>query len=453
MSEESDRTALSRVDCARLLVDEDVATALLDMDVRYVAGRALIVIENQFFDLGTCIAGQCTVASYGSLDYRRRALVRLRYEPSTESSGIVRRKMGASGMAPTLPLPNRTSAADVVLPVRFGKGTYVPFEASAAMRNVSIDAFENAGTILTLSHWPSANTPERYRADLSADSVFRYLDAGEPMPCDCFTSDHFDVDGLVGIIAALSPEWAQRNRGQLLSIAQYGDFNRGHDPLTRRMSLTINALVADRQERAAELQQPVDKTNVELFGEFLTELPSIVGGVGGYEAAWGPEEEVFSRTERLFNEGKISIIVVPEVDLTIFELVEVEAVPTAETNLRYSGLSSISFHNRCESGTLLLVGGERYEVRQRYETWVAKRSAIPRPRRDLALLAEALNELERSTRGWIYDGVQQITPAMRWSATERSSLEQPYVVRTLIDFLRVAPPAWLPLIEGRRVVI
>ena len=99
------------------------------------------------------------------------------------------------------------------------------------------------------------------------------------------------------------------------------------------------------------------------------------------------------------------------------------------------------------------MGEGRYEVRQRYETWVAKRSAVPLPRRDLSILAEGLNGLESSSRGWVYDGVEQITPALRWSAGERSSLQPETFLRLLVDFLRVAPPAWRPLVDGRCLTV
>jgi hypothetical protein len=444
-------------DHGRLLVDEDVAAAIAGMDLRHVAGRVLVVIENNFYDLATCIAGPCTAAREGGLDYRWRSLLRLRYEPSAETGKCACRALEERGVAFSMPQPPVHVGSEAVPQVRYGRGIFIPFEASACVRNVSIDAFENASTVLTLSHWPSAGTPEPFRADLSATSVFRYLDARGAMPCDCVTSDHFDVDGLVGVAAALEPDWAQKNRALLLKIAECGDFNIGYDATARRVSLAINSLAADRQAQETPRQKSHAESNTELFGEFLMKLPDMLRNVDQYEAAWGPEEEVFATTEQLFLNNKIGMVATPEVDLTVFELPDAPEVASsrelAETNLRYCGLSSISFHNRCSSGTLVLVGNGRYEVRQRYETWVAKRSAVPLPRRDLSILAEGLNGLESSSCGWVYDGVEQITPALRWSPGESSSLQPEMFLRLLVDFLRVAPPAWRPLVDGRCLTV
>ena len=307
-------------DHGRLLVDPDVAAAIAGMDLRHVAGRVLVVIENNFYDLATCIAGPCTAAREGGLDYRRRSLLRLRYYPSAEMGRCACRALEEQGAAFAMPQLPVQIGSETTPQVRHGRGVFIPFEASASTRNVSIDAFENAGTVLTLSHWPSAGTPEPFWADLSATSVFHYMDARGSMPCDCVTSDHFDVDGLVGIAAALEPDWARKNRALLLKIAECGDFNIGHDAVARRVSLAINSLAADRSAQKAARQKSHAASNAELFGEFLIELPEMLRTVDRYEGAWGPEEEVFAITEQLFLDNKIEMFAVPEVDLTVFEL-------------------------------------------------------------------------------------------------------------------------------------
>lgn len=45
------------------------------------------------------------------------------------------------------------------------------------MPNIVVDGSPNAGTVLTLTHWPGIAQPARLGADLSAEMAFRYLGA------------------------------------------------------------------------------------------------------------------------------------------------------------------------------------------------------------------------------------------------------------------------------------
>lgn len=47
--------------------------------------------------------------------------------------------------------------------------------------NLVVDGAPNQATVLTLSHWPSAGTPTALADDLSAQIVFRYLDAPQAL--------------------------------------------------------------------------------------------------------------------------------------------------------------------------------------------------------------------------------------------------------------------------------
>ena len=236
------------------------------------------------------------MAREGGLDYRRGSLLRVRYHPMAEKGECLGGPLECSDdMLALLQPPVR---AGFVPPVRYGRGIFVPFGASASTPNISIDAFENPGTVLTLSHWPSASTPERFWADLAATSVFRYIEARNTLPCDCVTSDHFDVDGLVGTATALEPIWALKNRSMLLKVAECGDFDIGHDPVARRGSLAINSWAADSFAKNAR-QKSHAEICAELFEELLFKLPDILMAVDKYEEAWRPEEEAFATTEKL----------------------------------------------------------------------------------------------------------------------------------------------------------
>jgi hypothetical protein len=45
---------------------------------------------------------------------------------------------------------------------------------------------------------------------------------------------------------------------------------------------------------------------------------------------------------------------------------------------------------------------------------------------------------------WVYDGVEQLTPALRLIEAEASTISSEVFLTQLIEFLRLAPPAWIP---------
>ncbi|KVM79968.1 hypothetical protein WT05_25020 [Burkholderia stagnalis] len=84
-------------------------------------------------------------------------------------------------------------------------------------------------------------------------------------------------------------------------------------------------------------------------------------------------------------------------------------------------------------------------IQQRYEGWVTRVSQAPRPRRDLSILARALQAADARTCGWQYDGVQHITPRLGRTCEQPGSLSAETVVSELKRLLAVAPPAWSPV--------
>ena len=75
---------------------------------------------------------------------------------------------------------------------------YRPYGELTDTPHIVVDGSAQAGTILTLSHWPGAATPDALRRDLSAEIAFAYLDHPElRVDAEFVTNNHFDQDGLV----------------------------------------------------------------------------------------------------------------------------------------------------------------------------------------------------------------------------------------------------------------
>ena len=104
--------------------------------------------------------------------------------------------------------------------------------------------------------------------------------------------------------------------------------------------------------------------------------------------------------------------------------------------------------NRTERTRIAYVRGHRYFVELRYESVVqfVSRPILRRP--DLGILAERLNEIETSGGTWEFEGVGGLTPFLKISHADSSSLDRDVFLDELTTFLTSAEPAWDPWQEG-----
>src|SRR5690349_21776182 len=90
---------------------------------------------------------------------------------------------------------------------------YVAYGEIGDRANVIVDGAGTPSTLLTLSHWPGAPTPEVLKADLSAEIAFRYLDRPDlHVDADVVSNNHFDEDGLMSLYALVDPDGAMARR-------------------------------------------------------------------------------------------------------------------------------------------------------------------------------------------------------------------------------------------------
>ncbi|WP_009971848.1 DUF6687 family protein, partial [Burkholderia pseudomallei] len=154
-------------------------------------------------------------------------------------------------------------------------------------------------------------------------------------------------------------------------------------------------------------------------------------------------------TEALLDHPDAALEQHPALDLAVFRLPAAPALRAGAAR-RYFGLSPIGFHNRTPLSTLAIVAHGDVVVHQRYEGWVERVSAAPRPRRDLSILARALRAAEPHACRWQYDGVQHIMPRLGHDGAQPSGVPAETIVDELKRLLAIAPAAWTPTPDARR---
>jgi Family of unknown function (DUF6687) len=325
------------------------------------------------------------------------------------------------------------------------------FEAygpSAAQPNVVVDGSANAGTVLTLSHWPGAPTPQGVAADLSAQMAFRYLDRGQCLHDDTevVTNNHFDQDGLVSAYALVHPEDALRRRPLLEDLAAAGDFATFTDRRAARASMVLAAYADADRSPLAPLPDDYAEVCAVLYDDLLGRLPELLDGLDAVRPLWADEDDHLTASEKALAAGVVTIDEHPLVDLAVVT-VDPGAGPWSGhrfASRHFDGLHPMALHNATDRFGVLLTHGRRHRFTYRYETWVQYRSRPLRPRVDLAPLAERLSTEEAGGAQWQAGTPDELTPDLAVAADGESSLDRDRVVGLLIEHLIDAPPAWDP---------
>ena len=299
--------------------------------------------------------------------------------------------------------------------------------------HVVVDGSAQDGTVLTLSHWPGAATPETLRADLSAEIAFNYLDDPEfHVDAPYVTNNHFDQDGLVAVFALTQPDAALARRERLIDIARAGDFGRFHHRDAARAAIASANLGA-----AAE---------GDAYDVVLPQLVALAEDVGSFEEYWAEEDAHITVTELAIAAGDITITEHPELDLAI---VTVPPSWTAQTVHRFSATDvdaahPYAIHNATDRFKVLTIGTGPPVLRYRYETWVHYTTCRPRPRVDLTDLAATLTERDAGPGTWTFDGVQGLSPALHLVGARTSAITDADFVAAVSGELGAARSTWSP---------
>lgn len=314
---------------------------------------------------------------------------------------------------------------------------YKPYHKLAGIPNIVVDGRGNESTRLTLSHWPGNDTPSEFKADLSAQILFNYLDSRDATAAsevEFVTNNHFDEDGLVSLYALLNPSDAQSRKQFLINVAGAGDFGVCQDRDAARVSFLLSAWtlpeLSPLHEDIFKLTYP-EQTAV-LYEELLVRLPNIIDHIDRLERYWLPEDTLFATSENQIASGRITIEEHEEEDLAVVRLGN-----DADTTCPWSQLvHQMSVHNRTERTRILLTSDKRHELYYRYETWVDFQSRKLRPRVDLSPLAQQLSLMENGKARWQYDGNDHITPRLHLHESMESSIASRSYIETILQYLR-----------------
>jgi len=323
---------------------------------------------------------------------------------------------------------------------------YVPYAQAAQHPNIVVDGAATDRSVLTLSHWPKSGTPWPLKADTSVGVVFNYLD--EPAwhrDVPAVTNNHFDEDGLLGIYCLIEPEHAHKRRALLLDAASAGDFSVCRSREAARLAFSISRLANQKLSPwgTESFPQDYDDYCTFVFTRLLGQLRGLIDDIEGHRALWADEDALLDASERAVAAGEVTIEERADVDLAI---VRVPADWPDRPAHRFAQhidvpIHPMAVHNRTARNRVATLCGNRIGFSYRYESWVQMVSHRPPPRIDLSTLAAALSEAEGAP--WHFDGVAEITPALRPERTH-STLSHEHCLEALVNTLRNGGEAWDP---------
>jgi len=290
---------------------------------------------------------------------------------------------------------------------------YVPFGPELENEpNIVVDGRGNDATVLVLSHWPRNQTPAELKADSSTEIVLNYLRSPQREAyrrgADAVSNNHYDVDGLMSLWAMLQPEAALEPAGLLVAIGECGDFDRWSGEQATKVTCALYGLESlpssPIRRCLAGLRDYLERTAF-LYQETLPLVPQLLDDIDRFEEYWRAEYAKVEAGRELFARGEATVQEVPELELAIFELPH--------------PVHDMALYEQTEcTRVALVIGGDRYQVRYRYESWVELRSRRPPPRIDLRPFAELLQSFEGNAGDWVADEVRRSLPRLRLRGPE-----------------------------------
>jgi hypothetical protein len=331
-----------------------------------------------------------------------------------------------------------------VLPLRFA-----PYSETTDVPNVVVDGAANAGTVLTLSHWPGSPTPRELLEDLSAQIALRALDEPERFAAvDVVTNNHFDQDGLASVYALTAPDAARARRDQVIDVARAGDFGSFHHRDSARISFAIAAYDdPDWSPLGPEtFAKPYDEQCATFYAELLPQFGDLLVHPERWRALWEREDAHLGESITAIEQGVVTIDERADLDLAVVTVPEHWAARAAHrfTQRWTEAVHPMAVDNATERTRILLVQGRSYRLELRYETWVMFVSRPVAPRPDLRDLARHLDTRESDGARWQAEPPGALTPRLSLADEQASSLDPARCRHEVEQFLATAPAAWDP---------
>lgn len=326
---------------------------------------------------------------------------------------------------------------------------FVPYHQIDGAPNIIVDGAAAPGTVITLSHWPKSGTPATFRRDTSAEIVYAYLDSPAlHVKAEMASNNHFDEDGLVGLLALTQPSLGMKYRDLLIDAATAGDFGVYKSREAARIAFTIAAYADPATSPLAKdlFHLPYLDMAGRLYEALLEIFPSFLTKLNDFKSLWEMEDAKLTASEELIENGDITIEERPELDLALINIPAGLPLMTVHrfTQVRLTECHPLAINTRTRCCRLLSAMGQHIEFGYRYETWVQFSSRRPPARVDLHGLAGELNEEETSEGRWTFDGVDKITPRLHLEGSAITSIPFATILKNLERHLSTDPPAWNP---------
>jgi hypothetical protein len=335
---------------------------------------------------------------------------------------------------------------------------YVPAHLLGERPHVMVDGAPRPGTTCTLSHWPGTPTPELLRADLSAQIVRLALARPDLVgDADAVSIDHYDEDGVVSLALLVLDGLADELGDFLVEVARVGDFGVVRDRAAALVAFALAAL-ADPQRTPVEALRPGRRPGDWLqavalaAAEALVLLPSLARAPEDFGDLWGTEAAAYDAACEALRAGAARIEERPDADLAVVRVGDPGAGDTGHGDLLVAAawegrpLHPAAVHSATTCLRVATIQGGSVVVRFRYESWVRLVSRRARPRVDLAPLAARLSAMEEAGAAWSFDGAGAITPALS-AVGGPSTVDPERVVAMLVEALAEldeGPAAWDP---------
>ena len=295
---------------------------------------------------------------------------------------------------------------------------FIPFHSVNDFEKVlGVDCFHPKA--FSLSHWKGAKTPAGIEDDTSAGICFNALLKAIPeLSYRYVTSNHFDIDGFIGVWALMNPVLALHYEEVLREMALIGDFREYH-PDSKAGESALKLVCWINAEESARFYAPFEShltaakegiACVNKFKFFLEHFESVLLDPDSYQSIWNKEYlEVQAGIQAL---RKAQITDVPDLRLRIIQVDE-----PIHYYAHFSESESFDLVATCYAGN-------RYELEYKYTTWVDCHLRKQFPRIDLSPLVSQLNLLEGANPKWTADKITDTGPILRLEETALSKYER-----------------------------
>ncbi|KAI9010583.1 hypothetical protein DFJ74DRAFT_735475 [Hyaloraphidium curvatum] len=234
----------------------------------------------------------------------------------------------------------------------------------------------------SLTHSVRVGAEPKYRGDVSTACVFAFLEdpRGEdhlgiaPGSFVLVSNDHFDHDGLLGILGLLDAVWARQRKELLVDAALAGDFNKVRNRDAARIVWTIDAFTRpsdpSRTPLPANIFQFDDMAKLfgDLYREMIPRAREIVEDVGRFEEHWREQDALFDETMSHLHSDPplIRISRHPDVSLAV-----VRVDDTLEKHSRFAVYTELAYGgNGRDCYAVAVVHRGIWNLTYRYEAYV-----------------------------------------------------------------------------------